>query len=965
MKIITRSFTKMKNRVSGFTPGCRLLFLGLALTVFSLFSTVHAESYTLFESGQVRPIVLSEDGGTLYALNTPDNRLEIFEVDYKKLKHKGSVRVGIEPVAVAVRNDDEVWVVNHLSDSVSIVDVSDKERPRVTRTLNVGDEPRDIVFAGTENIRAFITTAHRGQNSPVDPQLTTPGVGRADVWVFDAKTASRSTKAKYETIITVFTDTPRALAVSPDGKKVYVAGFNTGNQTTVIFDTTVSMNGGLPNAVVNADMNGDGFAEPHELNTAGEIQPSTSLIVKFDGQHWVDDKGRIWDDHVKFNLPDKDVFVIDATQSPPRQINGELGYYAGVGSTLFNMAVNPVSGKVYVSNLEARNQIRFEGPGGGGSTVQGHNVESRITVLDSGVTPIHLNKHIDRSACCKSIPNDENARSVAFPMDMAVSRDGKQLFVAGYGSNKIAIYDTEKLEKNSFEPSLADQVVLTGGGPAGIVVDKNARFGFVLTRFDDGISVIDLRERKELSHITMYSPEPASITEGRRFLYDASLTSGSGDQACAGCHVFGDFDSIAWDLGNPDGSDVHNPGPLKIDHADFGLPLDPNFKPMKGPMSTQSLRGLANHGPMHWRGDRHGGGPGIVNEQPDGGSFSEDAAYKAFNGAFVGLIGRSEPLTNAQMQAFTDFALQITYPPNPIRALDNSLSTAQEAGRQFFFDETKIADSVFHCGGCHVVDREANKAFGVSKPGFFGTDGSYTFAFQPQFYKVPQLRNLYQKVGKFGMSNSGYFLADDPFSGNPFFNPNQHMGDQIRGFGFMHDGSVDTTFRFHNIVGFLPRPAGTVTPLDPGNPESLPISPEGMQIRRNLEQFLFVFDSNLFPIVGQQVTLTGNDSDSAKSRVALMQQRADLGECDLIATSGSRGYFYVGGGEFISSSQFDGTLAAADLMQNAERRALTYTCAVPGNGVRIALDRDEDGFFDGVEMRSGSDPADPNSTPAI
>ena len=28
---------------------------------------------------------------------------------------------------------------------------------------------------------------------------------------------------------------------------------------------------------------------------------------------------------------------------------------------------------------------------------------------------------------------------------------------------------------------------------------------------------------------------------------------------------------------------------------------------MKGPMTTQSLRGMANHGPMHWRGDRTGG----------------------------------------------------------------------------------------------------------------------------------------------------------------------------------------------------------------------------------------------------------------------------------------------------------------------------------------------------------------------
>ena len=52
-------------------------------------------------------------------------------------------------VAVAVRNDGEVWVVNHLSDSISIVNTA-ANPPRVTRTLLVGDEPRDIVFAGPE-----------------------------------------------------------------------------------------------------------------------------------------------------------------------------------------------------------------------------------------------------------------------------------------------------------------------------------------------------------------------------------------------------------------------------------------------------------------------------------------------------------------------------------------------------------------------------------------------------------------------------------------------------------------------------------------------------------------------------------------------------------------------------------------------------------------------------------------------
>ena len=89
----------------------------------------------------------------------------------------------------------EVWVVNHLSDSVSIVDVAAARRAS-TRTLLVGDEPRDIVFAGpaaaapSSPRRTAASTARdpsiAGVPGAGDPQLTTPGVGRADVWVFDA-----------------------------------------------------------------------------------------------------------------------------------------------------------------------------------------------------------------------------------------------------------------------------------------------------------------------------------------------------------------------------------------------------------------------------------------------------------------------------------------------------------------------------------------------------------------------------------------------------------------------------------------------------------------------------------------------------------------------------------------------------------------------------------------------------------
>src|SRR5262249_28844963 len=104
-------------------------------------------SFTTFESGHVRPLAMSPDGTHLFAVNTPDDRLEIFAVaaGTGALTPEASVPVGLEPVAVAARSNTEVWVVNHLSDSVSVVDVG-ASPPRVVRTLLVGDEPRYVGF---------------------------------------------------------------------------------------------------------------------------------------------------------------------------------------------------------------------------------------------------------------------------------------------------------------------------------------------------------------------------------------------------------------------------------------------------------------------------------------------------------------------------------------------------------------------------------------------------------------------------------------------------------------------------------------------------------------------------------------------------------------------------------------------------------------------------------------------------
>src|SRR5215218_6349956 len=90
------------------------------------------------------------------------------------------------------------------------------------------------------------------------------------------------------------------------------------------------------------------------------------------------------------------------------------------------------------------------------------------------VAPRHLNKHINYAACCATIPNAENDKSLAFPQQMAVTGDGRTLYVATLGTSKIGVFDTDALEDDTFTPSTSDQIRVSGGGLTGLVLDEDA-----------------------------------------------------------------------------------------------------------------------------------------------------------------------------------------------------------------------------------------------------------------------------------------------------------------------------------------------------------------------------------------------------------------------------------------------------------------------------------------------------------
>src|SRR5205085_5503594 len=359
-----------------------------------------------------------------------------------------------------------------------------------------------------------------------------------------------------------------------------------GNQTTVVPAAQVTANGGPP--------------PPSPSMSPGlPTAPNVGLIVKWNGSAWADETGNPkWNSVIPYTLSDTDVAVIDARSPNPSVSILVRGVGTHIGNAIFDASAN----RLLVANDEARNLVRFE------PNVRGHFLNSRVSAISFGggapsIVASDLNSHINYSNPAGS--DAERAASLALPADIARAADGT-LYVAASGSAKVGVLNAA---------GAVQRRIQVGQGPTGLAVDEARQRLYVLNRFDESLSIVDLRTQRETTHVAIgFNPEPKSVRDGRRFLYDASL-SAHGDLACASCHLNGHRDGLAWDLGDPRGS-------LQT----VGSVLFPStFHPMKGPMTTQSLRGIIGNEPLHWRGDR---------------SKLDD-----FNPAFMSLLGGTRQFT--------------------------------------------------------------------------------------------------------------------------------------------------------------------------------------------------------------------------------------------------------------------------------------------------------------------------------
>src|SRR2546430_7125883 len=594
-----------------------------------------------FEGPQIHPLALTPDGTRLLAVNTPNATLSIFQLVSGSPVLTAEIPVGLEPVSVAARTNREAWVVNWLSDSVSVVDLS---TGNVTSTIGVGDEPTEVLFAGLSNEKAFVCVSGGGTQS-VSLSTVTGASGAVKVF----PDASNPTAGSAQTI-QISGKQPRALARSDDGSRVFVSVFESGNQTTIVSQSDVTANGGMP--------------PPNPaMNPSLPAAPNTGLIVKWNGSNWVDELNRSWNSVTPYTLADIDLFVINASVAPP-SVSAEV---RSLGTHIGNMAFDPTSQRLLVATLEGINQVRFE------PNVRGRFQATRVSALNApaGTTPTlasvsDLNAHVDFNNTAGT--DAERALSLAMPADIQRAADGT-VYVAATSSAKVGFLDSLGAVQGRIN---------VGNGPTGLAVDDARGRLYVLNRFDQTISIVDTASKAQTAVVAVgFNIEPASVRNGRGFLYDAASFSAHGTVSCASCHLNGHRDGQAWDLGNPQGS-IDNVNTITGPAADH---------PMKGPMTTQSLRGIIGNEPLHWRGDR----PGLEN----------------FNGAFVSLLGGPRLLTDQEVAAFKAFVQTLTYPPNP-----NEVQTRPPA-HQSFFNNEPLDRGVATCASCPNGN---NFAPGPSKP---------------------------------------------------------------------------------------------------------------------------------------------------------------------------------------------------------------------------------------------------------
>ena len=170
LSILFFSFATTHNRAESDAPSRHVTEIRTSSSLKQTTSAVHSS----FMSPHVSPIILNR--GFVFVVNTPADTVDVIDRSSQALHTR--IHVGIDPVSIATRPDGmEVWVANHISDSVSVIDTNPVNPTylQVIATIQEFypdtqatrfDEPAGIAFAN--NGKAYVALSSENIIAVVD-----------------------------------------------------------------------------------------------------------------------------------------------------------------------------------------------------------------------------------------------------------------------------------------------------------------------------------------------------------------------------------------------------------------------------------------------------------------------------------------------------------------------------------------------------------------------------------------------------------------------------------------------------------------------------------------------------------------------------------------------------------------------------------------------------------------------------
>ena len=595
-----------------------------------------------FVSPHASPIAVNNN--LVFVANTPSDTVDVIDSQTRDVIAR--VDVGVDPVSIASRPDGkEVWVSNHISDSVSVID-TDESNPTFLHVIatvqefDTGrkatnfDEPMGIAFASNE--KAYVALSSDNQIAVID-------------------VASREVTKR----LTITAQDPREIVVR-DGK-LYVIPFESNNQT--------QLSGGAAE-----DIDGD-------LVTFDIFEHSIRNNSKLSLGHVID--------VIKHpDMPDRDLYVFDTKTDELIETVDTLG------TLLYGMTVDS-QGRVFIAQTDARNDSNGRaGTEKHGLAEMGNRAFlNRITRVDFGGVDAQQKRFFDLEPLPPQQPDPVDA--LATPYGIKISEDDSTLFVSAAGSDKLITIDADSGEVLGR--------VAVDATPRGVALvsaeDGSPTQVWVLNAVENTVSLVDVSTTSNprlIDTVELEDPTQPVLKRGRK-AFETAMASTTGTFSCASCHPDGHTDQLVWVLATPivtrgdqiqpritmpirglrdtepyhwDGIPGDPYGGVNAANADGHVP--PNSDINDPTTSTLDLidGGLAST--MHWVGKTN------INDE-----------------------GKLGMLTAAERDDMSVFLLSVPYPPAQRRPYDNVQSDRAKEGFRLFHIEGNGGGRAGVCGDCH------------------------------------------------------------------------------------------------------------------------------------------------------------------------------------------------------------------------------------------------------------------------